>query len=307
MTAWELDRAIDRIARRQHGAFSDRQAREAGATSRMTRRRVANGRWMELDDHVYALPSHPGTWQRQCAAATLSIDGAAVSLTTAAALHGLSGFRQGGVHIVVPRGTDHRSRLAKVHESSWPLVTLVDGIRTVTMADTFFQLAGCVDELRLSTAFADAVIAHGRLLPSLFDRYIDLVPARLRGIRSMRALLDAHDIGEIPPTNELERLLDRLLDRVDGLPPRRRQAPLPGWSRGDARVDVLVDDWRLIVEADGRRWHTRFADFERDRWRDNLATSNGYDVIRFTYHQLTDGRDAARALLDRYAAHRLAA
>ena len=25
-------------------------------------------------------------------------------------------------------------------------------------------------------------------------------------------------------------------------------------------VDALVPTWRLIIEADGRRWHTRVAD-----------------------------------------------
>jgi very-short-patch-repair endonuclease len=62
--------------------------------------------------------------------------------------------------------------------------------------------------------------------------------------------------------------------------------------------------WRLIVEADGRCWHTRIDDFERDRWRDNVATTHGYDVLRFTYRQLTAGREEALALLQRYASGR---
>ena len=191
-----------------------------------------------------------------------------------------------------------------VHESSWPRATTVDGIRTVTKADTFFHVAGCVDGLRVRTAFADAVVADPKLLPVLFDRYVDLAFTRIPGIAVMRALLDEHDAGETPGTNELERLLDELLDRVDGLPPRRRQAALPGWEHGGARVDVLVDDWRLVVEADGRRWHTRVTDFERDRWRDNVVTTRGYDVLRFTYRQLTSGRDETLALLADYATAR---
>ena len=301
MTARHLDRAIDRLARRQHGAFSDRQARAAGATTRTVRRRLASGHWLPLDHHVYALPSHPGTWHRQCMAGTLTIEGAAVSHVSAAVLHGLAGVRPGPLHLVVPRGSRHRSRLATVHESSWPSSTMVDGIPTVTLPDTFFQLAGMVDHLRLRTLFADAVVARSSLLDAVADRYVDLAYARLPGIGLMRSLLREHDTGETPATTELERLLDALLDRVRDMPPRRRQAPLPGWEHGDARVDVLVDDWRLIVEADGRRWHTRVTDFERDRWRDNVATTHGYDVLRFTYNQLTTGVDGSLDLLARYA------
>lgn len=301
MTARHLDQAIDRLARRQHGAFGDRQARAAGATERMIRRRVATGRWLPLDHHVYALPSHPGTWRRQCMAGTLVIEGAAVSHVSAAVLHELAGFRPGPLHLVAPRGSRHRSRLATVHESSWPRSTIVDGIPTVTLSDTVFQLAGMVDQLRLRTLFADAVVAHPPVLAAIADRYVDLAYARLPGIGLVRSLLREHDTGETPALNDLERLLDALLDRVRGLPRRRRQAALPGWEHGDARVDVLVDDWRLIVEADGRRWHTRVTDFERDRWRDNVATTQGYDVLRFTYSQLTTGCDESLALLARYA------
>jgi len=51
-------------------------------------------------------------------------------------------------------------------------------------------------------------------------------------------------------------------------------------------VDAYIGRWRLIIEADGRRWHTRKSDFERDRIRDNLATSHGIAVLRFTYRML---------------------
>lgn len=56
-------------------------------------------------------------------------------------------------------------------------------------------------------------------------------------------------------------------------------------ARG-GRVDVLIEEWKVIVEADGRAWHTRVADFEYDRWRDNEALRHGYTTVRFTWHQL---------------------
>lgn len=44
-----------------------------------------------------------------------------------------------------------------------------------------------------------------------------------------------------------------------------------------------------IVEADGRSWHARVADFERDRRRDHRAQRIGWGTSRFT------GADVERA------------
>ncbi len=53
-----------------------------------------------------------------------------------------------------------------------------------------------------------------------------------------------------------------------------------------SRVDALLVDAPVIIESDGRRWHTRVADFERDRQRDRAAASHGYVTMRFTYDEL---------------------
>jgi very-short-patch-repair endonuclease len=93
----------------------------------------------------------------------------------------------------------------------------------------------------------------------------------------------------------LERLLYRLLDHP-AIPDVTRQFPfarevVPG------TVDAYVPEWRLITESDGRRWHTRKADFERDRIRDNQATAHGIGVLRFTYQMLTRTPDECLRLL----------
>jgi len=63
------------------------------------------------------------------------------------------------------------------------------------------------------------------------------------------------------------------------------------YPRLAATTDAFIPQWRLIVEADGRRWHSREADFEKDRARDNAAAAAGLVVVRFTYRMLKD--DAA--------------
>jgi predicted transcriptional regulator of viral defense system len=163
-------------------------------------------------------------------AAILAVEPAAVSHASAAVLHGLAGFREGHIHLVVPRGGKRATSLATVHESSWPQHTVVDGIRVVTLVDTLFQLAHNTDEFRLRRALGDAMAAHRDLAPALFDRYVDLAPKRLSGIRTMRSLLEDYDETGAPPASELELLLDQLLDSLDGLRVASGRRLSPGGS-----------------------------------------------------------------------------
>ncbi|MGZ4707677.1 MAG: DUF559 domain-containing protein [Acidimicrobiales bacterium] len=110
----------------------------------------------------------------------------------------------------------------------------------------------------------------------------------------------------MPPANELERALKAVLDDPR-LPPHDSQAALPWWPSAPQRVDELIPSWRRIVEADSRLWHTREADFERDRARDHLAQMHGYEVTRFTYHQLVADPDYAVRVLLAIARHQAAA
>src|SRR3546814_9697878 len=80
-----------------------------------------------------------------------------------------------------------------------------------------------------------------------------------------------------------------LLTRAD-IPPIAWQAPFPGRQPGARRVDGLVESWRLVVEADGRAWHERVRDFERDRRRDAEVAAAGLQTLRFTWHQITAER-----------------
>jgi very-short-patch-repair endonuclease len=102
----------------------------------------------------------------------------------------------------------------------------------------------------------------------------------------------------------LERLLYRLLDHPL-LPDYTRQMPLR-YRRVTATVDAYIPSWTLVVEGDGRRWHNRRADHDRDRRRDNEATAHGYAVLRFTYEMLRDQADECLDTLLRTGAVRAA-
>lgn len=70
---------------------------------------------------------------------------------------------------------------------------------------------------------------------------------------------------------------------------------VPPWQREfgfaldvPSRVDVYIESARLVIEADGRNWHTRNRDMEADRRRDNALAAEGIQVMRFTYRMLKD-------------------
>ena len=220
-------------------------------------------------------------------AATLSVPVGAIAGSAGAALLGFDGFRPGPIEVVTHRVGTHRSPFAVVRRS-WTVgrFAVVDGIRVVSRADCAIQLAGLVGGDRLEAIVGDQAHAHRRFLDDLRDRYVDIAHSRLPGIGNLRAVLAAYGEGAVPPRNQLEHKLRLLLSTVPNLPEVEFEATPPWYEPGEARVDALVRDWHLIIEADGRTWHTRVGDFERDRERDNQAIANGYRVLRFTWPAL---------------------
>ncbi len=66
----------------------------------------------------------------------------------------------------------------------------------------------------------------------------------------------------------------------------RRLAPQRQiWLTPKIRVDFLLGD-RLVIEVDGKEFHSRESDFESDRRRDAELSALGYRVLRFSYRQM---------------------
>ena len=292
----EPDRAIERLARRQHGVFTRAQAMRAGLTPRMIERRVTSGTWIRLARGIYAHAAHPPTWRRQVKAAELSVAGAVVSHRTAAALHGLPGFRPGRIEVTTHARVSGRSSLAVVHRRATVPATIVDGIATTTIARTIIDVAGQVPATQLAAAFDDLVVSRRVRVDDVRAEYERVASGSCPGSSAMRRLLTQRVDGEVPAANELERVLRSVLDDPQ-LPPADHQVALPWRRHAPQRVDAVIPSLCRIVEADGRRWHTREADFERDRARDHEAQRHGYEVTRFTYRQLVDAPGYARGVL----------
>lgn len=282
------DRVVDEYASRQYGTFSRRQAEAAGLSARMIVTRVQSGAWMRLAPAVYALASAPPKWERQMAAALLTRDGSIAAGRSAAYLHEFPGFGPARPVIMVGPDGNARSPLAKVIRSQrFNDVGRLrkSGFVVTDEAETVMSLAADLDGDRLE-ALVDSVLARRSCTTEELARVVGSNDGA-RGVARLRPIVE-HRLPDAyqPPTTELERLLYRVLDDTR-LPASTRQMPM-SYQRVDATVDAYIDSWRLIVEGDGRRWHTRRADMARDRLRDNEATAHGFAVLRFIYEQLRD-------------------
>jgi very-short-patch-repair endonuclease len=55
----------------------------------------------------------------------------------------------------------------------------------------------------------------------------------------------------------------------------------------------------LIIEVDGRAWHTTLEAFGSDRLRDNHAQLAGWRVLRITYRMLVEQPEMVRDMIRR--------
>jgi hypothetical protein len=120
------------------------------------------------------------------------------------------------------------------------------------------------------------------------------------GPRRLGLLLDEFTPGDAIASTVLEAKLSEALTRA-GLPLGTAQYPLPGPGGPSGLVDRAFPEVKLIVEADGRKWHARTKAIPADHQRDLAAFRVGWHTIRLGHEQfVSDPLDVARALGESY-------
>lgn len=185
-----------------------------------------------------------------------------------------------------------------VHRSRHHRTAVHAGLRITQFEQVLVQLAGSRPDL-VAAALHSGVDQSPQRLERVLRHVERLRHSRLPGLRGLAEL--AIDLEGDPPTqSELERRMLAVVASVPGMPAVTRQAPAPWAPTSASIVDGVVEAWRLILEADGRRFHERRAAFERDRWRDAEAAIAGYHVMRLTYRRLHHDEAGVRDQLSRY-------
>lgn len=307
MSARLFDLAIAVLAARQYGVVARAQVLNLGGTDRMISARLASGAWRRLAPGVYVLASHPDTWRQRLVALALAAGpDAVVSHEAAAALHGLDGYPPKSIVVTVAHPNHQRSRLGVIHQltDADPRdVTVVDGIRVTTVARTIVDLAALGRRRRLADAMSDAVVGRKVRVTEVRAVFQRLARRGKPGVRLMRGVLAEYELGAGIPESRLEQRGLEVLAR-GGIPRPRLGAPVPGWTAGSGRVDAIFEREKVIVEFDGRRWHSRRKDAERDRARDHAAARAGYVVLRFTWWDVINDPEGVCAIVRDVLANR---
>ena len=293
-----LDEEVAELASRQYGLLRRAQAFDKGATNAMTYRRLAAGRWLQLAPGVYGVPGWPWSWHRSLWLAHLDVGPASVvSHEAAAAVHRFASFRPGPVVLTVPHGDHERPCPWTVHQATDLRsndVVMVDGLPVTTKARTLFDLAKVTRRGRLELAVDDAHVSGACRVEEVMAVYAALRRRGKPGMKMLGAVLRARGPGYVPPGSVLERRLLKVLDG-GGLPAPVRQYPLPWRPGAEARVDFAYPQVRVLVEADGRRWHSRMDQMATDRRRDREALNHGWRPYRFVWEEIIGDPDNVAA------------
>lgn len=264
--------------RSHDGVITLAQARTAGLSRQSVNRRVHAGSWRQFSRGVYFVDDRPfGDAARIRAAVWQYGEHAAASGLTAAWWHGLTGFAPDLVEVTVPRRGSGRKR---------PGVRVRR--RDLEPSDVVRRRGLRVTAVPL-TAIEAAV--RGRGEPRVMDRALqrdvalrDMWAAHMRnkgrhGSPSARVLLQAAAGGA---QSEAERLLVKLL----------QEAGMTGWRAnyrlGRYKIDVAFVAAKVAIEVDGWAFHIGQESFQHDRERQNTIALRGWQVLRFTWLDLTE-------------------
>jgi very-short-patch-repair endonuclease len=269
---------LDEFLRRQDGVITLAQAERCGLTRYGVHRRVSSGRWRRCAPGVYFVDDRPFTDAARIRVGVWSYGPTAMASGLAAAWWlGLTKFAPGVVEVTVPRVSNHRRR---------------PGIRTrrrdLKPADIVVRNGLRVTALPLTVV--EAAIRRGggaRLMDTALQRHVDLRDlwrAHLRnkgrhGSPAARRLLQAASDGA---RSEAERLLVKLL----------KEAGITGWKTnypiGGYKVDFAFPKQKVVIEVDGWAFHSDPEAFGKDRKRQNAIALLGWQVLRFTWLDLTE-------------------
>lgn len=276
------------FAAKNGAVFTRAEALALGMSGTTLLRRVDEGVFVRHAPGVFALPGarDPHLLDLHVACRKL---GAVVSHQSAAYVHDLDRPSHIKPTVSVNRNGTKDLTGVTVHQMidlDPGHVEMVDGLRTTKPERTIVDLAAVVSERHL-TRVLDNSIAAGRIDLDTLNELFSLLGRRGKpGTAILRRLLAIRGEGYIAPESELERRLLMII-MEGGLPNPVRQFRAPWLRRIKGRVDFAYPPQRLLVEADGRRWHLLAEAFETDRLRDNAAQLAGWRILRFTWEEIT--------------------
>jgi hypothetical protein len=220
---------------------------------------------------------------------------AAITGRAAAALHGLDGFAEGPVELLVPRRLRGRAPAGTLtsspHLDRLDVVTLEGDLRVTSGTRTILELAGRVSERELANAI-DSACRLGLTSPDALRRRWDALGRQGRaGVAVFERVMEMAGVQ-----SWLER---RFLDLVAryGLPRPSRQRVYRHDGQHVARVDFDFAPLDVVAEVGGRRGYLSIDERRRQERRRNQLQLMGKVVYFFTAEDVVDAADYVASTL----------
>lgn len=268
---------LEDYLRRQDGVITLAQARQAGLSEFAVRRRVRSGQWRRCAPGVYFADDRPfsaaarirsAVWSRGPSAAASGLAAAwwLQLMTTAPEI----------VEITVPRNSHGRAACGtRLRRRDLADIDIVEHrfLRVTALPLTVIEAAVCAGS---GATIMDAALQRRVELATLEQAHVR--NGRRRGSAEAQRLLHAAAGGA---RSEAERLLIQLLE----------SAGITGWCanfafRGYA-IDVAFPAQQVAIEVDGWAFHSDPNAFQKDRVRQNRLALYGWQVLRFTWLDIT--------------------
>lgn len=273
---------LEHLLRRQGGVLSLHQAVEHGMSAATVQRRARQGSWERLYPAVYLVGGHRLDDEARVRAAWLwAGPDAVVSGPAAAYWHGLLDRAPETVEVTLPRPAASRSPDGvRVRRRTLDAVDLV-GSRDIWLTERPLSVLETAVALPDGSMFLDRALQRHVRFPTLYRAFCRNL-GRRGSSAAGRLLVAAADRAD----SAAERLLVTLL----------RAAGIDGWVLGHPfgpwRIDLAFPAQKVAVEVDGWAWHVDPERFRNDRRKQNALVRDGWEPLRFTWHDL-DGRPAA--------------
>ena len=276
--------------RQQHGLISRQQALQVGLTSDQITWRFKTGRWVRAGKGVYRHAASPPTPLSRLLAACLACGGVA-SHRSAAALHGIDGYKLDRVEIVVPWKRKPTIKGVELHRTTQMSLTKPvdrDGIPCTWVGRTVLDVASVVSRKRLDHTI-DAALRQGLL--RLSDLYAVLVAHSRQGRTGCGPFRDAIEErrgDDMIPLSAWSRMVSDLLADSGLERPALEYRICDPSGELLAQVDLAYPSHRLAIELDSKCWHLNSVSFERDPRRRNALTVVGWTVLTFTWSDFVE-------------------
>ncbi len=286
------------VAEQQHGVIHAESLRSAGLSTSMIERRVARGQLRRCAPAVYAFGGSPATLDQDLVVQALSIGPhAAISHDSAAYLWGMINQRPRDTHVVVRRWQREHRHDCAVHESldlcasdqMW-----LGGVPVTSAPRTVVDL-GATSPWLVERALSTGIRMELFTIADI-DSFVTRVAKRgRRGVGVIRPLLDMYR-GVSGRTESLleDRFLRNLFDRGIELPAIQYEV-VGDDGRIVCRADFAYVERRLLIEVDGRSYHSDSQAFQRDRDKQNRTQALGWRTLRFTWNDVTVESDRTAA------------